>query len=281
MSLKFTSIVKSYYQGLSKTEKKVADYLIEHLAVASSMSIQEVADASGTSIATISRFSKKIGFQSYQDLRMHLNLYAQQVDDFFLSMDKDDRPLNIASNSFSTGINSLSATKSVLNDTDLEKAADALKNAKTCGLFGLGGSSVVTLNAYHRFMRTSLLCLFAQDYHMQLMNAGRLTSKDCALIVSHTGRNKDILRLVDILNQHEVPIVAITSNAASPLATKSDIVLISLSEETKYRPEAVSSLVSQITLVDSLFMIYALKVDRDKEILLRVREVIDDTRETK
>ncbi|MFR5525310.1 MAG: SIS domain-containing protein [[Clostridium] innocuum] len=55
---------------------------------------------------------------------------------------------------------------------------------------------------------------------MQLMYAGRLSEKDCALIVSHTGRNKDVLRIVDILKEHGVPIISVTSNAASPLAGK-------------------------------------------------------------
>ncbi|MCB7347753.1 SIS domain-containing protein, partial [Desulfovibrio desulfuricans] len=79
-------------------------------------------------------------------------------------------------------------------------------------------------------MRTSLNCQFSLDYHMQLMYAGRLSEKDCALIVSHTGRNKDVLRIVDILKEHGVPIISVTSNAASPLARKSDVFLFSISE---------------------------------------------------
>lgn len=136
----------------------------------------------------------------------------------------------------------------------------------------------MVLNAYHRFIRTSLECRFSFDYHMQLMNAGKLTKEDCALIVSHTGKNKDILRIVDILKANKVPIISITSNASSPLAKKSDIVLISISEETKFRPEAVSSTISQMMLIDTLFMLYAVKIDSDSSYFEQVRDVVNTTR---
>lgn len=280
MELKFVSLVKSYYEDLSKSEKKVADYLIENMDTASFLSIKDVAAASETSIATISRLSKKLGFKNYQELRLLLNS-SQNTNDHFFSVDnidKDDSLVNIAKTAFLTGINSLKSTQAVLNNDELEKTVELLERSSSCGLFGFGGSSVVTLNAYHRFIRTSIKCIYSQDFHMQLMNASNMTSDDCALIVSHTGKNRDILQIVELLKQNDVPIIAITSNASSPLAQVSDITLISISDETKYRPEAVSSLVAQIILVDSLFMIYALKVDDDNLYFTRTRETINKTR---
>lgn len=196
-------------------------------------------------------------------------------------VDKDDSLVSIAETAFNTGIHSLTSTKSVLNNQDLEDTVALLGKSKICGMFGLGGSYVVLLNAYHRFIRTSINCMLSSDFHMQLMNAANMTSDDCALIVSHSGKNTDILRIVKLLKQNNVPIIAITSNASSPLANQSDITLISISEETKYRPEAVSSLVSQMTLIDSLFMGYALKVDDNPEYFTRTRATINDTRPMK
>lgn len=280
MELKFVSLIKSHYEDLSKSEKKVADYLIENIDTASFLSIKDVAAASETSIATISRLSKKLGFKNYQELRLLLNSSQSSSENFFSvdNIGKEDSLVSIAKTAFLTGINSLTSTQAVLDNEDLERTVRLLEKSSSCGLFGFGGSNVVTLNAYHRFIRTSLKCIYSQDFHMQLMNAANMTSEDCALIVSHTGKNSDILRIVELLKKNEVPIIAITSNASSPLANSSDITLISISEETKYRPEAVSSLVAQITLIDSLFMIYALKVDDDYRYFTRTRETINKTR---
>jgi DNA-binding MurR/RpiR family transcriptional regulator len=52
-----------------------------------------------------------------------------------------------------------------------------------------------------------------------------------------------------------------------------------VAEETSYRPEALSSTVSQISLLDSLFMIYAVKTkNRTNEALSSIRQVIKKTR---
>lgn len=279
MSIEFSSRVKGHYYGLSKTEKKIADYLMEHSKSACHLSIQELADVIDVSMSAISRFTKKIGFSSYQELRLQLKEIADpNSNSFFATIDEHDSMMNIAKATFQSGITSLSSTMTILSEETLEKAVNLLGVSSSCGLFGMGASSVIVDSAYQRFLRTSLNCQFSHDFHMQLMYAGRLTSKDCALIVSHTGRNKDILRIVDILKEHNVPIISITSNAASPLAKKSDVFLFSISEETNFRPEAISSSVSQLMLIDTLFTLYALKIDNDASYFDRIRQIVNTTR---
>lgn len=280
MSLEFSTLIRSHYEDLSKSEKRIADYFLEHTQTASLQSIQELASAADTSVATISRLAKKLGFQNFQELRMSLGRAETQNADssFFASLDKDDSYLTIASKTFSTNIHSLSATQSVLTEEILKKAIDILSDSRTCAFFGLGGSSVVTLNAYHRFLRTDLNCHYSADFHLQMMQASKMTADDCAMIISHTGKNRDILRIVETLKKNQVPIISITSNASSPLAVESDVVLISISDETNYRPEAVSSMVSQLTLTDSLFMIYAMSTEEQTHNITKVRAAIQQTR---
>lgn len=280
MSLSFAKRVKSYSEQFSATEHKIADYLLENAGNACLMSIQELATACGTSISTLSRFSKKIGCQNYQELRMLLSS-ADQVNaqTFFKTVNRSDSLLTIATGHFSSCMSSLSQTQKALSEETLQAAAEILKNAKFCGLFGFGGSAVVTFNMCHRFIRTSLPCLLAQDFHIQLMTAAKLTPNDCAVVVSHTGKNIDVLRIVKLLRENGVPIIAITSNPASKLAKESTVSFISVSEETEYRPEAINSLVSQMAIVDALFIIYSLKIQTDNGYFSKIRQVINETRE--
>lgn len=279
MNIEFSSRLKGHYSGFSKSDKKIAEYLMQHAQTARFLSIQDLAQEIDVSMSAISRFTKKIGFANYQEMRMHLtDANAKQQDTFFITLDENDSMMNIAKATFQSGTSSLSSTLAVLNTEILENCIHLLGKSSSCGLFGLGASSVMVLNAYHRFIRTSLICCYAIDYHMQLMNAGRLSKNDCALIVSHTGKNKDILRIVEILKKNHVPIISITSNASSPLAKKSDFVLVSISEETKFRPEAVSSMISQIMLIDALFTLYAVKIDHNTAYFQLIREIVNTTR---
>lgn len=275
----FQSIVKSNYSNLSKSEKLIIDFILSNLDTASLMTIQEVAEKTTISIATISRLAKKLGFSSYQEMRLKMFESNQtSTEDFFLNVNRDDTYLDIANNSFYTNKLSLEETQSILTEDNLERAVKILAKANTCGIFGLGASQVIALSAYHRFARSSLDCTFVMDFHLQLLQAARLTPDDCILLVSHTGNNKDALRIAEVAKQNNVPIVTITSNVASPLAKISDVILVSVSDETNYRPEAVSSLVSQLTLVDALFILYSIKIDNSDEYLRKLRDVIKTTR---
>lgn len=149
----------------------------------------------------------------------------------------------------------------------------------TATFFGLGASQIVVLDTYHKFMYTTLHCDFQSDYHMQLIQVAKLTQNDCAFLISHSGKNKEFIRIANILLENNVPIIGMTSYRDSPLDKISDITLFSVAEETKYRPEVMSAMIAQITLIDSLFMIYSI-ADNQKNSAVRrqVRSIIKDTR---
>lgn len=273
--------LESLYEEMSPTEKKIADYLKEADANTCYLSIQELAAQIDVSPSAISRFTKRTGFNNYQEMRLMLAESQAESEEevFFPEIDEHDTIMNIAKATFHNGISSLSSTLAMLNEDSLTKALRILTNAKRCGVFGLGASKIMGEAACQRFLRTSLDTRFFGDYHMQLMLAGTLTEKDCALIISHTGRNKDILRVADILQQNHVPTIVITSSASAPLTRKCDVFLFCVSEETKYRPEAISSSISHLMLIDTLFTLYAIKSDSDPDYFTRIRRIVNSTRQ--
>ena len=273
--------LESLYEEMSPTEKKIADYLKEADANTCYLSIQELAAQIDVSPSAISRFTKRTGFNNYQEMRLMLAESQAESEEevFFPEIDEHDTIMNIAKATFHNGISSLSSTLAMLNEDSLTKALRILTNAKRCGVFGLGASKVMGEAACQRFLRTSLDTRFFSDYHMQLMLAGTLTEKDCALIISHTGRNKDILRVADILQHNHVPTIVITSSASAPLTRKCDVFLFCVSEESKYRPEAISSSISHLMLIDTLFTLYAIKSDSDPDYFTRIRRIVNSTRQ--
>ena len=67
-----------YQSGFSELEKKIADYLIEHKEDVIHMNLKELAKATYTSTATISRFCKKVGEKNFNDFRVHLRKWFPQ-----------------------------------------------------------------------------------------------------------------------------------------------------------------------------------------------------------
>ncbi len=77
------SRINSYYDGLSKSDQKISDFLIDNIDTAARLSIQDFATAINVSTATISRYAKKIGFDSFQELKLAIHATERKQDDDF------------------------------------------------------------------------------------------------------------------------------------------------------------------------------------------------------
>ena len=77
--------------------------------------------------------------------------------------------------SFHSHITGLQDTLHLLNDTALEQAVKALQEANRIEFYGNGGSGIIAMDAYHKFMRTGISCIAHTDSHFQIMGAGLLS----------------------------------------------------------------------------------------------------------
>ena len=65
-------IICSDYKQFFDAEKKIADYIMENKKNVVDMTVAELAQASDTSDATVSRFCRRCGFKGFQSLKMAL-----------------------------------------------------------------------------------------------------------------------------------------------------------------------------------------------------------------
>ena len=76
-------VICSSYDEFFEAEKKIADYMMEHKAEVVDMTVGELARASGTSDATVSRFCRRCGFKGFHSLKLALArevLEEEQMD---------------------------------------------------------------------------------------------------------------------------------------------------------------------------------------------------------
>ena len=184
---------------MSKTDRLIATYLLDHSQEACHLSSAELAETIGVSKSAITRFVKFLGYENLREMRVQLASTRLPViffDDF-----ERGSTLDTAQSVFEHSANSLIETMSALREENLDAAVQLLGRSKLCGLFGTGGSFPILYSAFHRFQRTSLRMILQADMHMQLEIAANLSPDDCALVVSHSGRNKDVMRVVKILKE--------------------------------------------------------------------------------
>ena len=280
MSQTCLAAIRSTYARLSEKEKRIASYILENPDKIIHSTINEVAEALLVADATVFRFCKRIGFKGYQAMKIALasevRLPAEQMHG---EIDEGDDEKTIAEKIFKSNIRTLEYTLGVLNEKDFALAVHFLAEAKTIHFYGTGGSAAVALDACHKFMRTGIQASAFMDSHLQRMSAARLTPEDTAVVISHSGTNKDTIEILDNAIESGARTVAITSFPKSPLGQKAGVSLITSSLETEYRSEALASRIGQLSLIDALFVnIVMHNKERARDALEKIRGSISETR---
>lgn len=272
--------IQSYYSRLSEKEKNIADYIIEHQQHIIHSTINEIAETLNVADATVFRFCKRIGFSGFQEMKITLAAeITKPIQQIHEEISEQDDVHTIATKVFKSNKQALENTLALLTPEAIEKATSMLSNASKIYFFGTGGSAVIAMDAYHKFLRIGIPSFAFIDAHFQLMSASQMTPNDVAVIISHSGVNKDTIHILNTVREAGAKVIAITAFPKSIIAQKANIALFTTSEETEYRSEALSSRIAQLSLIDALYVnLMVLHREQSKSALNKLRKAISQTR---
>lgn len=271
-----TARIRGAYSTLSKKEQRIADYILKQPEQIIHHTINQVADDLDVAESTVFRFCQRVGFKGYQALKIALaSDVVAPLQDIHEDITETDSVLEIAEKIFSTNGKTIESTRQILEGDSLEKTVELFLGARRIEFFGSGGSAVVALDAYHKFVRSGLQVSAMLESHMQLMSASQLTTADVAVVISHSGASKETLDIAKLLKEKGVPTIAITNYAKSPLSKIADVSLYTVSQETAFRSEALASRIAELSLIDALFTAVMMRRgDAARASLQQMREAI-------
>lgn len=250
--------IRGIYDSLSNAEKKVADYFLNNMENVFNMPIAVLAQEAGVSKVAWVRFCKAIGFEGLKDLKKAL--FAQlhrKVDETIAAPFSDVREV-LSTQALIDGIkrNSIQAiqdTAELLDPDALERAALSILKAKSVRIFGAGASGLVGEDLHSKLMRINKNTYFSTDHHTQLTYAANMTAQDVAVLISMSGKTRDILEMLSLARHCGTPTIALTKYSKTPLAMNADIVLSISAPEISMRSGAMSSRLAQLMVIDALF----------------------------
>ena len=243
---------KSKYDEMSKTEKKIADYLFLNASSIKQTTITNLAQLIGVSEATILRFAKRIGCSGYPQFRIML---ANEENHHIVneSINKEDTFLQMYSKIGDDVYSSIIKTKNGLTDELLNSAYNLIIKADKILIAGVGNSYVMGLDLYHKLLRAGFNVTMALDSHFGIISSCQLSEKSLFITISHSGYTKDIYDAVMVAKAKGAKVLTITSNHKSPVANESDLVLQTSSNEINYRVLGLTSRYSQLLIFDTLY----------------------------
>lgn len=274
-------ILRSVYQDLTKSEQRIASYIMENAARIMEQTIPELAGNTKSSEITISRFCKKLGFSGLQALKIALAAELSNSGEMeFREIGDKDTEEQVAAKVFQNIMDGLQDTLKILDFQQVAKAVQVLQKARRVAVYGYGNSATVCQDIETRFMRFGMVIQAYADMSQQLTSASLLTKEDVVIAVSHTGATIKLLEAVRVAKRAGAPVIVITSYAQSNLAKLGDVVLTGMGREVHYSSESVASRLIHMAITDVLYTAMARSNPESyHDNIAKMRSVIADTRE--
>ncbi|WCR30115.1 MurR/RpiR family transcriptional regulator [Paenibacillus thiaminolyticus] len=251
--------IHSMYNSFTNTERKVADYILEHTRSVIYMSITDLADACDVGESSIFRFCKSLTFRGYQEFKIalaHSITAENEIPQLTEQIGMDDTIEQVASKVLTTNVNAINETYDLLKADDIEKAIGYMIQAERIHFFGVGTSLITALEAKNKFMRITRKTECSFDSHLQMMSAALMTERDVAVVFSYSGSTKDTIEVAKKAKEKRAKIISITRFVKSPLTLHSDVTLLCGANEGPLQGGSLSAKIAQLYLLDVLYVEY-------------------------
>ncbi|GIH08741.1 RpiR family transcriptional regulator [Rhizocola hellebori] len=262
--------------------RRVAEQVLTDPAGASRATIVELAERSGTSPATITRFCRALGFEGYADLRLAIAgetgraaRSAGWAVDIGREIEPTDSLERVLGQIMAADTQAMRDTAAMTDLTEVERAADAIAAANRVDIYGASGSALVGAEMQFSLHRIGVAAWSWPDVHNGLASAALLRERDVALGISHSGQTRETIEMIAEAGSRGAVTVALTSFPRSPLADVADIVLLTATQATTFRPDALSARHPQLVLLDLLYIAVAQRThDRSHAAFQRTAQAV-------
>ena len=256
--------IEACLPSLAPAEQRVARLVLKDPRSFARQSISVLADSAHVSKPTVVRFCRSVGYNGLSDFKLKLaGSVSEGVPFIHRSVDADDKPSDIMVKVIDNTVAAFLKYRNEANITAIDKATQALvaayRHGKRIEFFGVGNSGVVAQDAQHKFFRLGVNTIAYSDGHMQVMSASLLGPGDCVVIISNSGRTRDLMDACDIARQHGATVITLTASG-SPLAAAGDIHLAADHPEGYDRYSPMVSRLLHLLIIDIVTTSVALSI---------------------
>ena len=265
--------IKASLPSLAPAEQRVGRLVLGDPRAFANLPVSELADRAHVSKPTVVRFCRSIGYDGLSDFKLKLaGSVSEGVPFIHRSVDVDDKTSDVLVKVID---NTVAAFLKYRNDAStfaIDKAVEALaatyKTGRRIEFYGVGNSGIVAEDAQHKFFRLGVNTIAYSDGHMQVMSATLLGPGDCVVVISNSGRTRDLMDACDIARKNGATTIVMTATG-SPLASAGHIHLAADHPEGYDRYSPMVSRLLHLVIIDVLATAVALRIGPRLQPLLR------------
>lgn len=247
-----TQRIQENYHSLTKSEKRIADYLLTVGEKAVYQTMKDVTEHTNVGDATLVRFCQKLGYSGFSDLKIDIakenftNQYEEESDRRFYDIIMENQ------------VKVLELTRQLITPDAVLAAVEAIAAAKHIYIVGVGSSGVSGASLQKMLLRVGVLANTSVDPHFQAQALSLLGPEDLVISFSLSGRTKDTYDSLKIAKENNTKIISITNFLSSPIAQLGDIILQTANEEF-FDGGSLAGKISQLYICEVLVRGYEIK----------------------
>ena len=258
--------IQASLHTLSPSEQRVGDLLLQDARHFANTAVADLAAQAQVSKPTVVRFCRSLGYAGLSDFKLKLaGSLSEGVPFIHRNVNADDKAGDVLVKVVDNAAAAFLKYRNDASGAAIEKAAKAMaqtqRKNKRLEFFGVGNSGFVAQDAQHKFFRLGFHTSAHSDGHLQIMSASLLKPGDCLVLISNSGRTRDLLDACEIAHKNRVTTVVITASG-SPLAKAGQIHLAADHPESYEKFSPMVSRLLHLLIIDILTTTVALQLDR-------------------
>jgi len=262
--------VSSIYSSLSAKHRKVADFALENIYKIPLMTVQDISEATNVSVASVVRFAKAIGYESFNEFRDEIASSLQRkIEDksIFKLIDENKLQEDVLYSVAKLEVKNINETLTQINKKEFEQFCSIILQSRKVFSLGLGISHYLSQIFSYQLKQIGIESEPIYGEALEPIEILSLCKKnDCLAAFSFPPYSKGTILAAKFAKERlKIKTLSITNKINAPIGKYSDISLRVKSENMLF----TNSLSSILTLINSIVTECALINKSKSEKILR------------
>ncbi|SDA60834.1 MurR/RpiR family transcriptional regulator [Mesorhizobium qingshengii] len=256
--------INAKLDGMAPGDREIGQYIVDNPDQMLRLSTAALAAEIGRSQSSVVKFSQKLGYASYQELKLAVSEAKAQewqvpAGVIHGSIEVGDNYQVILKKLIGSKLLSMQQTVAANSERIISRTLELLDGARRIHLVGVGASSLVARDFSYKLMKLGRNVLHDSDSHIQMANVSTLGPGDVLFALSYSGASIETLRIAELARKRGTTVIAVTGLHDNPLSRVADIRLYTVADEERARSSSITARDAQLTLTDLLFILLVQK----------------------
>jgi len=257
--------IRAERDQMSAIERRIADFMLENAHLLRDYSSQQLADALQISQSSVVKFSQKLGFKGYPDLKYSVGEAVARGSDAPVKATAKAARANARESLAETLWQSKSRAEEetrLINDVEtLNEIASLLSRASKVFCIGFGDDGIAAQAFAQRLALLGTLALHHVDSVLMTAVISSAQRGDVLMVFSEQGQHAALNQLSRHFRERQGKIVSVTRHTSNPLRAHADAnLLVSAHDERSH----IQPLLYQSALQHLLDQVFVLMCDGDR-----------------